>query len=169
MHLNALCFSRGKKRWNLSNFDCQSINRRSYFLLSGNLKCIMCLKWCFLLFLWKCLEFLRYIAIMHPLRPRMSRKTAVIITVIIWTCSSILSLPNIIVSVVRKEDFANGDYRMICYFVWPDGETTQSFIEYLWVFSCSTHCSWHASQNFVTLLRNNSQDFSFLKWSIPDK
>ena len=39
-----LLFTGGKKRWNLSNFDSQSINRRSYFLLSGGLKYIMYLK-----------------------------------------------------------------------------------------------------------------------------
>ncbi|KAH9419754.1 Substance-K receptor [Dermatophagoides pteronyssinus] len=55
----------------------------------------------------------RYLAIVHPLRPRMSRTATVIIIVIIWIASSFLSLPNIICSKTIVEEFKNGDSREI--------------------------------------------------------
>ncbi|XP_076317953.1 tachykinin-like peptides receptor 99D [Tachypleus tridentatus] len=74
----------------------------------------------------------RYMAIMHPLKPRMSRVTTLNITLWIWVASSILSLPYILYSTTMKEEYSNGDYRVICYMVWPDGPTTQSYTEYIY-------------------------------------
>ncbi|XP_013775273.1 tachykinin-like peptides receptor 99D isoform X1 [Limulus polyphemus] len=74
----------------------------------------------------------RYMAIMHPLKPRMSRVTTLNITLWIWVASSTLSLPNILYSTTMKEIYPNGDYRVICYMIWPDGPTTQSYTEYIY-------------------------------------
>ncbi|XP_022237399.1 tachykinin-like peptides receptor 99D, partial [Limulus polyphemus] len=72
----------------------------------------------------------RYMAIMHPLRPRMSRTTTLIITLCIWVAGSLLSLPNILYSSTITEMFSNGDYRVICFMVWPDGYSNDSYTEY---------------------------------------
>nr|XP_046916674.1 tachykinin-like peptides receptor 99D [Dermatophagoides farinae] len=74
----------------------------------------------------------RYLAIVHPLRPRMSRTATVIIIVIIWIASSFLSLPNIICSKTIVEEFKNGDTRVVCYLEWYDGVSTKSRIEYIY-------------------------------------
>ncbi|XP_076358917.1 tachykinin-like peptides receptor 99D [Tachypleus tridentatus] len=74
----------------------------------------------------------RYTAIMYPLKPRMSRKTTLNITLWIWVASSALSLPNILYSTTMKEVYPNGGYRVICYMIWPDGPTTQSYTEYIY-------------------------------------
>ncbi|XP_013791638.1 tachykinin-like peptides receptor 99D, partial [Limulus polyphemus] len=73
-----------------------------------------------------------YMAIMHPLKPRMSRKTTLIITVCIWVAGSLLSLPNLIYSTTITETFKNGDYRIICFMVWPDGYSNDSYTEYIY-------------------------------------
>ncbi|GIX80018.1 tachykinin-like peptides receptor 99D [Caerostris darwini] len=70
-------------------------------------------------------------AIMHHLKPRMSRTTTLNITVWIWIFSVILSFPNLLYSVTRVETFVNGDHRVICYMEWPDGPMTQSDDEYI--------------------------------------
>ncbi|KAL3189682.1 hypothetical protein MRX96_021148 [Rhipicephalus microplus] len=74
----------------------------------------------------------RYMAIMRPLRPRMSRATTLNIAIWIWVASSLLSLPNILYSTTKAEIFANGDSRIICYIFWPDGDTTESHDEYVY-------------------------------------
>ncbi|XP_017490311.1 PREDICTED: tachykinin-like peptides receptor 99D, partial [Rhagoletis zephyria] len=74
----------------------------------------------------------RYLAIVHPLRPRMSRTMTLNIIVCIWICSSLLSLPNIIYSTTLLESFRNGDSRVICYLEWYDGPSTKSRMEYIY-------------------------------------
>ncbi|XP_035216198.1 tachykinin-like peptides receptor 99D [Stegodyphus dumicola] len=74
----------------------------------------------------------RYMAIMHPLKPRMSRTTTLNITVWIWILSVILSFPNLLYSVTSIETFVNGDHRVICYMEWPDGPSTESDHEYIY-------------------------------------
>ncbi|XP_076360621.1 tachykinin-like peptides receptor 99D [Tachypleus tridentatus] len=71
-------------------------------------------------------------AIMHPLRPRMSRKITLIITVCIWVAGSFLSLPNLVYSTTITETFRNGDHRIICFMVWPDGYSNDSYTEYIY-------------------------------------
>lgn len=68
---------------------------------------------------------------MYPLKPRMSRQTAIIVMLVIWAVGCILALPNIVFSVTLRENFANGDHRYTCYMVWSDGEPTESFHEYV--------------------------------------
>ena len=43
----------------------------------------------------------RYMAIVHPLRPRMSRRTALVVIAFIWTSSGCLALPYFIYSKTR--------------------------------------------------------------------
>lgn len=74
----------------------------------------------------------RYIAIIHPLRPRLGRKTTLMIATSIWVVGTILSIPNLIFFTTHTEEFPNGDQRVICYAEWPDGITTNSFQEYVY-------------------------------------
>ncbi|XP_050532584.1 tachykinin-like peptides receptor 99D isoform X2 [Daktulosphaira vitifoliae] len=76
----------------------------------------------------------RYIAIIHPLRPRLSRKTTLMIAAGIWLISTILSIPNLIffTTTTTAEKLRDGGERVICYAEWPDGSTTESFQEYVY-------------------------------------
>lgn len=74
----------------------------------------------------------RYIAIVHPLKPRMSRTATIVIIVVIWIASSILSFPNLICSTTLVETFKNGDSRVVCYLQWHDGRSTESRMEFIY-------------------------------------
>ncbi|XP_023232740.1 tachykinin-like peptides receptor 99D [Centruroides sculpturatus] len=74
----------------------------------------------------------RYVAIMHPLKPRMSKLTTINITIGIWICSSLLSLPNLLYSTIEEDGYLNGDSRNICYLVWPDGPSNKSQTDYIY-------------------------------------
>ncbi|XP_075216071.1 tachykinin-like peptides receptor 99D isoform X2 [Lycorma delicatula] len=74
----------------------------------------------------------RYMAIMHPLRPRMGRRTTLCIAAVIWVVGTVLSLPMLIFFTTIVQEFPNGDSRVICYSEWPDGATNESYQEYLY-------------------------------------
>ncbi|GAB6020055.1 Tachykinin receptor [Chamberlinius hualienensis] len=71
-------------------------------------------------------------AIMFPLRPRMSKMSTLVITFIIWFCSSVLALPNLLYSTGKVTLLLNGGERSICYWEWPDGSTGSSYLEYVY-------------------------------------
>lgn len=73
---------------------------------------------------------IRFIAIVYPLKPRMSLTTALNITVAIWFASSLLSLPNFIFSITEKETMSDGEIRIICMIKWPDGVAPDSKLDY---------------------------------------
>lgn len=77
------------------------------------------------------LDRFRYIAIMYPLRPRMRLRRALTIVAIIWICSIISAAPNFVTFTITTQYYENGDQRVVCYGVWPDGETNQSDLEYM--------------------------------------
>nr|KAG5690705.1 hypothetical protein BaRGS_005068 [Batillaria attramentaria] len=62
----------------------------------------------------------RYIAIIHPLRPRLTGRIVLSIIVVIWVFSVVLAMPNLIVA--KTYAFPNG--RSICYLHWPDMQDT---------------------------------------------
>lgn len=68
---------------------------------------------------------------MYPLRPRMGRRMTLCILSAIWVIGSALSAPMLVFFTTVVQDFPNGDRRVICYPVWPDGETNDSNHEYL--------------------------------------
>ncbi|XP_015910851.1 tachykinin-like peptides receptor 99D [Parasteatoda tepidariorum] len=78
------------------------------------------------------ISFDRYMAIMHPLKPRMSRSTTLNICLWIWVFSVLLSLPNLLYSMTIVEEFTNGEFRIICFMFWPDGPSTESDQEYVY-------------------------------------
>ncbi|GFQ90130.1 uncharacterized protein TNCT_674441 [Trichonephila clavata] len=70
-------------------------------------------------------------AIMHPLKPRMSRSTTLNICVWIWVFSILLSFPNLLYSMTIIEEFQDGGNRVICFMFWPDGPSNESNQEYI--------------------------------------
>ncbi|CAG5088711.1 Similar to TkR99D: Tachykinin-like peptides receptor 99D (Drosophila melanogaster), partial [Cotesia congregata] len=76
---------------------------------------------------------LRYRAIIKPLRQKMSRRTTLMVALIIWVVSSILSLPNLIFFNIYTVTFPNGDVRLVCYGDWPNKDDNQfSLTEYIY-------------------------------------
>ncbi|XP_043212129.1 tachykinin-like peptides receptor 99D isoform X2 [Amphibalanus amphitrite] len=71
----------------------------------------------------------RYSAIMHPLKPRMSRSWTLLVTIIIWVMSAVLAAPNYLLSQTYTFVYNDGDIRTLCYLTWPDGETMESTLE----------------------------------------
>ncbi|CAL1296880.1 unnamed protein product [Larinioides sclopetarius] len=78
------------------------------------------------------ISFDRYMAIMHPLKPRMSRSTTLNICVWIWVLSILLSFPNLLYSMTIIEEFPDGGNRVICFMFWPDGPSNESNQEYIY-------------------------------------
>lgn len=71
-------------------------------------------------------------AIINPLRPRMGKRSTLTIAASIWLFSIFLSVPMAYVhttgevkSVVEQETIT----RTVCYGVWPDGESSNSYME----------------------------------------
>ncbi|XP_075210909.1 tachykinin-like receptor at 86C [Lycorma delicatula] len=74
----------------------------------------------------------RYVAIVHPLRHRISRKRASFVLVIVWLSSCILAIPCILYSTTKTKRYANGQVRTFCYLKWPDGQYPYSSSEYMY-------------------------------------
>jgi len=61
----------------------------------------------------------------------MTKTTVVVIILVIWCGGSLLSSPNYVFSTTVLENYANGDKRVICYMVWPDGISNTSYSEHM--------------------------------------
>ncbi len=72
----------------------------------------------------------RYIAIMHPLRPRMRLRKALVIVSAIWIFGAIAAGPNLFTFTIVTQNYTSGDQRVVCYSEWPDGITNESQMEY---------------------------------------
>uniref|UniRef100_A0A182N763 G-protein coupled receptors family 1 profile domain-containing protein n=5 Tax=Anopheles TaxID=7164 RepID=A0A182N763_9DIPT len=72
-----------------------------------------------------------YIAIVHPLRHRTSRKKARIFLLIIWALSCVLAAPCLMYSTVMTKRYNNGKTRTVCYMLWPDGRYPTSMADYM--------------------------------------
>lgn len=62
----------------------------------------------------------RYIAIVKPLKPRMGKRATLFVCFIIWFVSAIISLPMYLYHRTERENYTNGDIRIVCYVVWPN-------------------------------------------------
>ncbi|XP_049537972.1 tachykinin-like peptides receptor 86C [Anopheles darlingi] len=78
------------------------------------------------------ISFDRYIAIVHPLRHRTSRKKARIFLLIIWALSCVLAAPCLMYSTVMTKRYNNGKTRTVCYMLWPDGRYPTSMADYIY-------------------------------------
>ncbi|XP_074647616.1 tachykinin-like peptides receptor 99D [Tubulanus polymorphus] len=63
----------------------------------------------------------RYVAIVHPLRPRMSARTAWSVIAGIWTLAACVSMPRMIFADVLEHRYDDGSSRTVCFVLWPDG------------------------------------------------
>nr|XP_053636422.1 tachykinin-like peptides receptor 99D isoform X1 [Cherax quadricarinatus] len=86
---------------------------------------------CASVFTLMAISFDRYIAIMHPLRPRMGRKATILIVVWIWVSSTCLSMPNMLFFTTAALPLKDGSSRVVCYGAWPDGDQGDSQSEYV--------------------------------------
>nr|XP_053656101.1 uncharacterized protein LOC128704905 [Cherax quadricarinatus] len=83
----------------------------------------------------------RYIAIVRPLKPRMSKGEALQVILIIWISSMILAIPCLLFSTTVSIRYKNDEIRRGCFLAWPDGDTSTSYMEYVYntVFFSSTY------------------------------
>ena len=79
-------------------------------------------------------EFCRYVAIVHPLKPRMSKKKAISIIVIIWVCGAIFAFPTLLYSKTYSYRYSNREIRTLCLMKWPDGVAGHSKYDNMFVF-----------------------------------
>ncbi|XP_068085170.1 tachykinin-like peptides receptor 86C [Anabrus simplex] len=73
----------------------------------------------------------RYLAIVRPLKPRMSKVSAQVTIVVIWTASLILGSPCLLYSNTIAYRH-HGRVRTACILVWPDGQPTVSTMDYVY-------------------------------------
>ncbi|EFX77115.1 hypothetical protein DAPPUDRAFT_54510 [Daphnia pulex] len=87
------------------------------------------------------ISFDRYIAIVYPLRPRMSKSTARIAISLIWLASCILAVPCLLYSQTLSHSYRGGEVRVVCIIVWPDGVPSVSQQDFIYniVFTVSTY------------------------------
>ncbi|NP_001298153.1 tachykinin-like peptides receptor 99D [Stomoxys calcitrans] len=73
----------------------------------------------------------RYVAIMKPLKPRMSKRSNLGIAAVIWIASAIISCPMLLF--YTTEEVASKDgIRTVCFLEWPDGSMNHSNQEYVY-------------------------------------
>ncbi|CAM1306028.1 Uncharacterised protein r2_g1580 [Pycnogonum litorale] len=78
------------------------------------------------------MSFDRYAAIVRPLNPRMSKYRAVLMIVMIWIASCLLSVPTLLYSTTMTWEYNNGQYRTLCFLLWPDGAASSSKTDYVY-------------------------------------
>ncbi|XP_053207745.1 tachykinin-like peptides receptor 86C isoform X2 [Panonychus citri] len=62
----------------------------------------------------------RYMAVVHPFKPRMNRTTSLIVVMLIWLLAGILALPSVLYSTTYEIKYQDGS-RILCWLHWPDG------------------------------------------------
>merc|ERR1712226_500453 len=73
----------------------------------------------------------RYIAIVRPLKPRMTKTCARIFLVIIWSSSILLSLPTLLYSTIWTFPYKDKTLN-VCFLLWPDGPPPLSKYDYVY-------------------------------------
>lgn len=73
----------------------------------------------------------RYLAIMYPLRPRMSRMATLNITVAIWVGAGVMAFPNVLFAATYQQHVSAGN-NILCILEWPDGSTSHSHDEFIY-------------------------------------
>ncbi|XP_045134389.1 tachykinin-like peptides receptor 86C isoform X2 [Portunus trituberculatus] len=87
------------------------------------------------------MSFDRFIAIVRPLEPRMSKTVARVFILVIWGSSMLLSLPCLLFSTTVSIKYKNNEVRRGCILRWPDGLTSSSRQEHIYnvVFFITTY------------------------------
>ncbi|XP_075147237.1 tachykinin-like receptor at 99D [Haematobia irritans] len=73
----------------------------------------------------------RYVAIMKPLKPRMSKRSNLGIAAVIWIASAVISCP-MLLFYTTEEIISKDGIRTVCFQEWPDGSTNHSNQEYIY-------------------------------------
>ncbi|XP_049839482.1 tachykinin-like peptides receptor 86C [Schistocerca gregaria] len=73
----------------------------------------------------------RYLAIVRPLQPRMSKASAQVTIAAVWVASLSLGSPCLLYSDTITYRYA-GKMRTACIMVWPDGPSNVSTIDYVY-------------------------------------
>ena len=63
----------------------------------------------------------RYVAIIHPLKPRMPASTVLGIIAVVWLASVLIAVPNLLFAETHTWNYDDGSFRTVCYLNWPDG------------------------------------------------
>ncbi|CAG0878539.1 unnamed protein product [Darwinula stevensoni] len=74
----------------------------------------------------------RCMAIVRPLRPRISKKCMGASIAGIWMASGLLAIPCLIYSRTIQFTYANNETRTMCYMEWPDGNPPSSYQDYVY-------------------------------------
>nr|CAA44595.1 receptor for tachykinin-like peptides [Drosophila melanogaster] len=74
----------------------------------------------------------RYVAIIRPLQPRMSKRCNLAIAAVIWLASTLISCPMMIIYRTEEVPVRGLSNRTVCYPEWPDGPTNHSTMESLY-------------------------------------
>ncbi|XP_013772526.2 tachykinin-like peptides receptor 86C [Limulus polyphemus] len=72
----------------------------------------------------------RYIAIVHPLTPRMPKKVVYLLVAVTWISGAALSVPTLLYSTTLTYRYPDGSLRTLCYLNWPDGPAGTSYSDY---------------------------------------
>ncbi|XP_017781116.1 PREDICTED: tachykinin-like peptides receptor 86C, partial [Nicrophorus vespilloides] len=80
----------------------------------------------------------RYLAIVHPLKPRMSKVFSIFVIFLIWIFSMLLAIPCLLYSTT----VTYRGKRTACILIWPDGQPTISQMDFLYqvIFLVITYC-----------------------------
>ncbi|XP_014241538.1 tachykinin-like peptides receptor 86C isoform X2 [Cimex lectularius] len=73
----------------------------------------------------------RYMAIVRPLKHRISRRKAGFALAVIWLASCLLALPCLLYSTTMQM-YQNGQIKTVCYLRWPDGHYPKSMSEHVY-------------------------------------
>ncbi|KAH8326541.1 hypothetical protein KR067_010006 [Drosophila pandora] len=68
----------------------------------------------------------RYVAIIRPLQPRMSKRCNLAIAAVIWLASTLISCPMMLFYRTEEVPTEGNTSRTVCYPEWPDGQTNHS-------------------------------------------
>ncbi|GFY55744.1 tachykinin-like peptides receptor 99D [Trichonephila inaurata madagascariensis] len=74
----------------------------------------------------------QFVAIVRPLRPRMSKLAAYAILASVWLAGGALACPSLIYSTTMTFRYADRGHRTICYLVWPDGPAGHSYSDHIY-------------------------------------
>ncbi|GFY75769.1 g_PROTEIN_RECEP_F1_2 domain-containing protein, partial [Trichonephila inaurata madagascariensis] len=72
-----------------------------------------------------------FVAVIRPLRPRMTKTLAYSIILSVWTLSSLLSLPSLLYATTITYKYGDQSHRTLCYLVWPDQALGKSYADHV--------------------------------------
>ncbi|XP_054715250.1 tachykinin-like peptides receptor 86C [Uloborus diversus] len=74
----------------------------------------------------------RFVAVIRPMRPRMTKLMACSIIFSIWFLSSLFSLPSLLYATTITYKYADDGQRTLCYLVWPDAASGKSYSDHVY-------------------------------------